>query len=274
MDYVLRFKNPKTMKAALENSVPTQLFDLYQVIMDGIRQSQDDTEQLAQRVLSWIYHAKRSLKMEELREAIAVDEGDLGLDEDDLMSAEDIIEICGSLVTYDVESGAVAFSHAKVEDFLTTRCADFILSKLDMANICLDYLSLDVFENPAQDELFADRLKKHPFAVYANQYFGMYIKETNAEDDPRTEFKVSKLVGSSERWKALDQLSGAEIIGDGDILYHLGRKQTPLHVFAKHGLTRWMSKSLEKNALNVYPFDEQFQLSRFKKIHRRWQSLT
>jgi hypothetical protein len=243
------------MKAALENSVPTQLFDLYQVIMDGIRHSQDDIEQLAQKVLSWIYHAKRSLKMEELREAIAVEEGDVGLDEDDLMSAEDIIEICGSLVSHDVESGVVAFSHAKVEEFLRTQCADFILSKLAMANICLDYLLLDIFESPAHDDvLLEERLTKHPFAIYANQYFGMYIKETDAEDDLETEFKISKLFESSEKLNALNQLSSVEMARYGDSLYHYYTKgQTPLHVFAKHGLSKWATKALENNALKVFP---------------------
>jgi hypothetical protein len=265
------------MKAALENSVPTKLFDLYQVIIDGIRQGQDDTEQLVQKVLSWIYHAKRSLKMDELREAIAVEEGDIGLDEEDLMSAEDIVEICGSLVSYDVESGVMTFSHAKVEEFLGTQCADFILSKLAMANICLDYLSLDIFESPAQDDfLLEERLKKHPFAIYANQYFGMYIKEIDAEDDLETEFKVSKLFESSEKLNALNQLASVEMAVLGDSLYHYEtRGQTPLHVFAKHGLSKWVSKTLGKNALDVYPHvHEQFQLIRFKKIHPCRQSLT
>lgn len=93
MDFVLQYKDPRNMKTALENSVPTQLFDVYTIIMNRINRDDDDSKELAQKILSWIFHAKHPLQMMELRETIAVRKGDVDLDEKDLMPEEELIEV-------------------------------------------------------------------------------------------------------------------------------------------------------------------------------------
>lgn len=118
LNYVLRFRNPRSMKEALEKSVPTELFDVYETVIDTIIRSNDDSKELAQTVLSWLFYALRPLQMAELREAIAIREHDRVLDEDDLLTPDEIVEICRSLVTYDPGSGIVGFSHEMVYDFL------------------------------------------------------------------------------------------------------------------------------------------------------------
>ena len=127
MNYILRFKDPRNMKNALENSVPSELFDVYETVMNSIRCSNDDSNELGQRVLSWIFHSKRPLKMPELREAIAIRRTDVDLNEDDLMNADEIVELCGSLINYDGKSQVVSFSHETVQEFLNTRYSEYML---------------------------------------------------------------------------------------------------------------------------------------------------
>ena len=108
-----------SMKEALENSVPGELFDVYETVTNTIHRSNDDSQELTQKILSWLFYAKRPLKMGELQVAIAIREGDFELDDDDLLPEDEIVEVCRSLVSYDTASGVVAFSHEiRVQDFL------------------------------------------------------------------------------------------------------------------------------------------------------------
>ena len=66
----------------MEKSVPADLFDVYESVIRAIQQSNDDSKELAERILSWLLYAKRPIRMVELCEAIAVQEGDVDLDED------------------------------------------------------------------------------------------------------------------------------------------------------------------------------------------------
>src|SRR5208282_1879596 len=118
LNYVLGFKLPRNIKGALQNSVPSQLYDVYETVIETIGRNYKDSKELVRTILSWIYHAKRPLLMTELREALAVQEDDVSFDEDDLMSPDDIVEMCGSLITHEKETGIATFSHERVQDFL------------------------------------------------------------------------------------------------------------------------------------------------------------
>jgi hypothetical protein len=116
--------------------------------------------------------------MAELCEALVVQDGDLYLDDDDLMLSDEIIEACGSLVIYEMETGVVTFSHEMVQDFIKS-CPNCLLSEVELAKTCLYYLLFDTFNTgPACDEQsLEDRLAKHPFARYAARYWGTHIRE-------------------------------------------------------------------------------------------------
>ena len=71
MNYVLEFENHRKIREGLSDAMPTQLFDLYEIIMNDITQSKD---KLALKPLSRVLYAKRPLDIDELRHAIAVEE--------------------------------------------------------------------------------------------------------------------------------------------------------------------------------------------------------
>ena len=75
---MLQFKSPKNRRAASEKSVPTQVFDAYEVVMTSINQTNDDSNEVAQNVLSWVFYSKRPLRIEELRDAVSILVGDNG----------------------------------------------------------------------------------------------------------------------------------------------------------------------------------------------------
>ena len=54
--------------------------------------------------------------MQELLEALVVDDGDLDLEFDYLLQPGDVIECCKSLVVHEASSGVARFSHYTVQD--------------------------------------------------------------------------------------------------------------------------------------------------------------
>jgi hypothetical protein len=232
------------MKAALEGSLPSDLFEVYETVMETIRQNCDDTQELARKILSWIFYAKRPLKINELREAIAIREGDTFLEEDDLMQADEIIEVCGSLIDYDAASGNMTFSHEMVQEFLKSRYSDGLLPRADLCKVCLTYMSFEVFkQGPCTDEAsYKARLEKHSFGKYVAQYWGKHVKEVE-EENPELYDTVIKVISPSAVVDSMTQLVIAQKGSDWDIpKKHKGKKE--MHIFAEQDLVLFAKKYL------------------------------
>ena len=236
LNYVLQFEEPRDMRKALESSAPVQLHDIYERAMISISQNSKRFQSI-QKILSWIYYAKRPLQMDELREALAIRENDVQLDEDDFMSPHRIIEICGGLVTYEKETKVITFIHKEVHEFFMTRRSIYLLSELEMAKTCLHYLLLDAFKEPSPDEQsLKDRIQKHNFAQYAARNWGAHVKSTNAEGDQDIRKLLSKLGQSSNTLDAMSELSKVDNASDW---FNVSRDRgmTLFHLLAENDLT-------------------------------------
>jgi hypothetical protein len=256
LNYVLSFTNPRNMRHALDTSVPSELFDVYELVMSGIRRSHGDKQQIAQSVLSWIYHARRPLRMAELRDAIAIREEDVDLGEEDLTQVDDIVQACGSLVVHYPETGIVGYSHEMVQQFLKQRYSDYLLPEVAIAKTCLAYLLFDTFDDgPAQDEeTFKGRRQRRPFALYASYYWGPHIKGATSEDDSEIMELVSRLALSNKRLESVAQLCLEEM---GFLWADAGPKyrgKRLIHMLAEDGVVTLALKTLECMRMNVQPY--------------------
>ncbi|KAF4901126.1 Vegetative incompatibility protein HET-E-1 [Colletotrichum fructicola] len=79
----------------------------YDEALERIRVQPFAHVQLANQVLSWVVFAKRPLGMNELQHALAVEEDEPDIEEDNIPSAEIIISACAGLVTLDEQGGIV-----------------------------------------------------------------------------------------------------------------------------------------------------------------------
>ena len=80
---------------------------LYERTWERIEDQTDDEVSLARKVVIWLTHAYRPLKVTELQHAVAVpDEGD-GFDEGDVTAEELIISVCCGLIMVDQQSRIV-----------------------------------------------------------------------------------------------------------------------------------------------------------------------
>jgi len=198
-----------------------------------------DSQTIFWRILSWIYYAKRPLKMGELREAIITRDEEEGFEETDLMDPDEIVEACGSLVTHEREADNIKFSHEKVQEFIKERHTSDLLPELDVVNTCIDILLLDDYNiGAAEDKAsFESRVQEHPFMLYAAGYWGEHLKSANAEGD---EGVRKKLVLLSCCPAKIDSLSQAQKFNAGTawetVQTRWKRGASLLHLFAENGL--------------------------------------
>ena len=243
------------MKRALDSSVPDELFELYNEVITSINGKSNDAPQTAQRILSWIYYARRTLKMTELREAIAIGPGDVEPDEEDWMDPDDIVELCESLVIHDAASDTVRFSHEQVQIFLQTRSESYLLPETDIASACLNFLFLDVLrEGPAGDEsVFRNRVQQHPFCVYAARYWAAHLRDADAELNDEVCSLLIQVCQCQAKVDAVFQMEKAEKLLAN---WAFGKTQwlpggSLLHLCAGTGLARLCSWTLE-NAEKIW----------------------
>jgi ankyrin repeat protein len=168
------------MKAALD-TLPTDLPNAYNEILDRIRKD-GEAEQLVLKILSWLFYAKRPLKMDELQEALVVELGDTRLQREYFLEGAFIVEECKGLISYDLASGIVKFAHYTVKNFLGSTKLMNHLTEIDLAKTLLTYVSFDIFKqgpyldinyemNP-QLRLITEQYK---FSDYAARFWIFYI---------------------------------------------------------------------------------------------------
>jgi hypothetical protein len=85
----------------------------YQNAMERIKGQVADQVELAKQVLSRTTCANRPLTTTELQYTLAVEVGELELDEENLPQIEDIVSIYAGLVTVDKKSGIIRLVHLR-----------------------------------------------------------------------------------------------------------------------------------------------------------------
>ena len=178
------------MKSTLA-SLPAELGTTYDQVLIRIRNQEPEHAALALRILGWIHHAHRPLKIRELQHALAVESGDSHLDEDGIPDIGLILTVCAGIVTIR-EDYAVGLVHYTTAEYLERRLAEhFPDAPIDIAKTCLTYLMFDDFASPLQfnDGAYLlllsslwDRFKKYPFLGYASKYWSVHARDISVVD--------------------------------------------------------------------------------------------
>jgi GPI inositol-deacylase, winged helix domain len=105
------------MENSLKN-LPANQIDAYNEVLTRIKATGSFTSDTSNQFLTWIFHAKRPLQMDELLEALYVKEWQADIDRDRKFDAVDIVRMCQSLVVHEKSSGVVRFIHPTVQEFL------------------------------------------------------------------------------------------------------------------------------------------------------------
>ncbi|RMJ22456.1 Ankyrin repeat protein, partial [Aspergillus sp. HF37] len=162
----------KSIKSALQN-LPTgsrAYNDAYDAAMTRINSQALDFQSLAKQALSWLTCARERLTLTQVQHALGVEIGSFALDKENLPDIECLISACAGLVAFDEHSHVIRLVHYTTKQYFEqTWTRWFPNAHAEIAQICITYLSFDVFETGScqtQDD-FDIRLGDNPLYEYA-----------------------------------------------------------------------------------------------------------
>jgi ankyrin repeat protein len=140
-------RSAKSVRQGLK-TLPAGLDAAYTIAMSRIESQLDEEVETAKDVLSWISYATRPLTPLELQYALAIEDHQLFIDEDNIPDIEDLISICAGLVIVDEQSGVVRLVHYTVQEYFDrNRTSLFPNAHYQIATRCIHYLSFEVFND-------------------------------------------------------------------------------------------------------------------------------
>lgn len=175
-------KSTRTALKELSKGLNDHAYDkAYENAMTRIQGQLGEQTELAMQTLSWLVCAKRPLTALELQHALAIEENESGIDEENMPEVEDILAVCAGLVTIENESGIIRLVHYTTQEYLE-RKKDLLFpnTESDISRLCVTYISFDTFGSGIceSDEAFEERLQSYPFYPYVVWHWGHHVKLT------------------------------------------------------------------------------------------------
>lgn len=145
----------------------------YDQAMRRVQGQKEGYKRLAEQLLSWITHAKRSLSIMEIQHALSVRAGMTELDKDFLPQIEILGSICAGLVLVDRNSNTIRLVHYTARDYFQ-RMRSFPNAQTDITVTCVRYLSFNTFAVGccSTEKEFRERLRLNPLYDYASRNWG------------------------------------------------------------------------------------------------------
>lgn len=175
-------KSTRTALKELSNGSHDYAYDkAYDNAMTRIQGQTREQTDLATQTLSWLICARRPLTSLELQHALAIEEGESSLDEENVPEIEDILAVCAGLVTTENETGIIRLVHYTTKEYLE-RKQDFFFSSAEkeISTLCVSYISFETFGSGVceSDTAMDERFQSHPLYSYAARYWGDHVRAT------------------------------------------------------------------------------------------------
>lgn len=218
--------------------------------MSRIRGQLGEQTDLAMQTLSWLACARRPLTSLELQHALAIEEGESSIDEENMPEIEDILAVCAGLVTVENASGIIRLVHYTTQEYLE-RKKDILFpsAENEISMSCVTYISFDTFGSGIceSDETFEERLESYPFYPYAVHHWGDHVRATkNMHPGVIGFLKEQPKVDASEQTFYVRRHSIPK-----DWSQKFPRNTTGLHLAAHHGIEEAVFYFLQ----HKYPVD-------------------
>jgi hypothetical protein len=163
--------NRKELLAALD-TLPDQLNEMYDEVMNRIASQKDEEARLALKTLTWVVYAREKLTPKQLQHAIAITPESKELGEDDLTHLDHLISLCYGIVTEDKESGTIRLVHFTTQEYFQRKRNQFFPQAHErIVTTCVKYITL------------ASRGKIKPSGAVLNVDLLDTEDHTNSEED-------------------------------------------------------------------------------------------
>jgi hypothetical protein len=189
-------------------------------------------------VLSWILRAPRALRMDELLEALAVEDGDEDLEREFMLQPSQIVESCKSLVIYDESNGVVRFSHYTVKQFIERELQNKLPPTAHLAMTCLAFLDFSRFNDLCADMAALDKaMEEYKFINYVALFWALHTKG-EAEQSAGVQRAIFGLLSSEQKRRTLLQMEKIAETTVSWLRTVIPTQYTILHLVAQKGLSR------------------------------------
>lgn len=156
-----------TMLKVLPKSVP----DIYDDAMSRIENSQNRPQAL--RALSFLIYACRPLTVPELQQFLALRPDDSDFHAEFVTDGDILVAICAGLVVIDTKTKIIRLVHFTAQEYFDAiRTTKFPEGNLEMAHMCLTYLSFSVFKDI---EDLQHRLQHYTLLRYITKHWHVHV---------------------------------------------------------------------------------------------------
>ena len=147
------------------------LQDAYSTTLNRIRQQDGSKARLGMEVLMWLSHCERTLKSEELCNALGVELGAEDVKIHNVPSIRTVLGCTLGLVRIDENTSTLRLLHHTLQEYLGQHPTLFVTAHSMMAEICLTYLnSRSIRASPPN----LDTSAATPFIEYASCFWGTH----------------------------------------------------------------------------------------------------
>ena len=218
MDLLCQIPTKRRVSRALD-VLPEGIDKTYSEAWHRVCTQIPDRADLGKRILLWIIHATRPLRVQELRHAIAIEDNDEEIDPDGLLDAEKLTSFCAGLVVVDRRRGLFSLVHPTTQEYFDKhKEVLFPAGHEHIAAKCITYLCM----KPFRDEGALDNLGafyKRRWTCYLLGYTAVNwgFHAAMAGSEKAKDHSVSLLNNEPVRaaaWQALQlNTAGAQDIG-------------------------------------------------------------
>lgn len=184
MDQIVVQATPRAIRAVLKKA---QASNAVQLMYDESiqRMLQGSQSELAGRAISCMVFSRQPLKLDELLQAVALEEGMRSIDEDDLHDVQDVVSACIGLLNIDTENRSVALAHQTTADYFSgLRNLWFDTYRNFILKACCLCLSLDLtvakplwLQGVRHDFVVSVLNQQYPFFAYALEYWTTHLQD-------------------------------------------------------------------------------------------------
>lgn len=145
VDLLTQIPSKRGVRKAL-GSLPQGIEETYTEAWDRILGQRPHQYTIGQRVLTWVIHSARPIRISEVTVALAIEEGDEEIDDEGFLDPVALTSFYPGLAVVDDESQILSLVHPTTQEYFTARRAQLLPnSHEDIAMTCMTYLRMRPF---------------------------------------------------------------------------------------------------------------------------------